>query len=84
MQFIQHQHDAGLLVEQRVAQAIVERIEVIAEKLRKIDRLDDGAKNSRAAARLVAIGNAPRKPALCGRAHDRFKRLAGLCFPATL
>ena len=84
MQFIQHQHDAGFLVEQCVAQAVVERIEATAEKLRKVDRLDDRAKNRRSAACLVAIRNAPGEPALGRGAHERLEGLAGLGFAATL
>ena len=46
MQFVHHKHDTHFLVTQRVAQAVIQCVEIVAKELRVIDSLDYRAEHS--------------------------------------
>ncbi|KAG1166319.1 hypothetical protein G6F35_018260 [Rhizopus arrhizus] len=69
MQPVQPEHDAGLVVQHRVAQAVVESIQVAAEVFGEVHRLDDGAQHGRTAAGRVAVGDEQRQTQLMGSIH---------------
>ena len=57
MQVIEPQEQTRLLVENRVTEAVVQRVEIAAKKLGKIDRLDDGAQHGGATAGAIALND---------------------------
>src|SRR5690606_27679758 len=62
MQIVEPQQYTLLLIQSGVAEAIVQGVEVAAEKFRKINRFHHSAQDGRPAARTITIDHKRRNP----------------------